>query len=414
MFALIDANSFFASCEQVYRPDLRGKPVVVLSNNDGCVIARNAEAKQLGIPMGEPYFRCRDFLRARGVAVFSSNYGLYADISNRVMQTIATFAPALEVYSIDECFVDAGGLSDLEALGREWRQIIRQWTGITCGIGFGPSKTLAKLANHAAKQYPKTGGVVDLSDPVRQRRLLAITPVEEVWGIGRRLGQHLRALGIQTALQLADSHPGWIRQRFNVVLARTVAELNGQSCLQLEEVRPAKQQIISSRSFSSAITDPEALCEAVAEYTARAAEKLRQEKQECRMVTVFARSAHYGQQPYSAQRTVALAASTADTRDLLRSVRPAALEIFRVGVKFAKAGVLLSEFSRGERQPPLFPVPGGIRNDHRLMQVIDGLNQRKRHDVFLAAQGIGQPWAMRRDMLSPAYTTRWEDLPSCR
>ena len=275
MIALIDANSFFASCEQVYRPDLRGKPVVVLSNNDGCVIARNAEAKLLGIPMGEPYFRCRDFLRARGVAVFSSNYGLYADISNRVMQTIATFAPALEVYSIDECFVDAGGLSDLEALGREWRQIIRQWTGITCGIGFGPSKTLAKLANHAAKQYPKTGGVVDLSDPVRQRRLLAITPVEEVWGIGRRLGQHLRALGIQTALQLADSHPGWIRQRFNVVMARTVAELNGQSCLQLEEVRPPKQQIISSRSFSNAITDPEALCEAVAEYTARAAEKLR-------------------------------------------------------------------------------------------------------------------------------------------
>ena len=152
----------------------------------------------------------------------------------------------------------------MEALGREWRQVIRQWTGITCGIGFGPSKTLAKLANHAAKQYPKTGGVVDLSDPVRQRRLLAITPVEEVWGIGRRLGQHLRALGIQTALQLADSHPGWIRQRFNVVLARTVAELNGQSCLQLEEVRPPKQQIISSRSFSNAITDPETLCEAVA------------------------------------------------------------------------------------------------------------------------------------------------------
>ena len=399
MIALIDANSFFASCEQVYRPDLRGKPVVVLSNNDGCVIARNAEAKLLGIPMGEPYFRCRDFLRVRGVAVFSSNYGLYADISNRVMQTIATFAPALEVYSIDECFVDAGGFSGLEALGREWRQVIRQWTGITCGIGFGPSKTLAKLANHAAKQYPKTGGVVDLSDPVRQRRLLAITPVEDVWGIGRRLGQHLRALGIQTALQLADSHPGWIRQRFNVVLARTVAELNGQSCLQLEEVR--------------AITDPEALCEAVAEYTARAAEKLRQEKQECRMVTVFARSARYGQQPYSVQRTVALAASTADTRDLLRAVRPAALEIFRAGVKFAKAGVLLSEFSRGERQPPLFAVPG-IRNDHRLMQVIDALNQRKRHDVFLAAQGIGQSWAMRRDMLSPAYTTRWEDLPSCR
>ena len=413
MIALIDANSFFASCEQVYRPDLRGKPVVVLSNNDGCVIARNAEAKLLGIPMGEPYFRCRDFLRVRGVAVFSSNYGLYADISNRVMQTIATFAPALEVYSIDECFVDAGGFSGLEALGREWRQVIRRWTGITCGIGFGPSKTLAKLANHAAKQYPKTGGVVDLSDPVRQRRLLAITPVEDVWGIGRRLGQHLRALGIQTALQLADSHPGWIRQRFNVVLARTVAELNGQSCLQLEEVRPPKQQIISSRSFSSAITDPEALCEAVAEYTARAAEKLRQEKQECRMVTVFARSAHYGQRPYSAQRTVALAASTADTRDLLRAVRPAALEIFRAGVKFAKAGVLLSEFSRGERQPPLFAVPG-IRNDHRLMQVIDALNQRKRHDVFLAAQGIGQPWAMRRDMLSPAYTTRWEDLPRCQ
>lgn len=412
MYALIDANSFYASCEQVFRPDLRGKPVVVLSNNDGCIIARSAEAKALGLAMGEPYFKCRAQIEKHKVHVFSSNYALYADMSDRLMQTIATFAPALEIYSIDECFASANGFNDLEALGRNWRQTIRQWTGLTCGIGFGQTKTLAKLANHAAKKYPATGGVVDLSATARQRRLMKLLPVGAVWGVGKRLAGKLQDCKIRTALDLADCDPAWIRRRFSVVLARTVEELNGKSCLRLDEVVPPKQQIVCSRSFSNKVINSQDLSEAVAEYTARAAEKLRHEQQFCQMITVFAHSSRFAQPVYSAQRIIPLPAPTADTRDLVKAAMTVMPAIFREGVTFAKAGVILSEFSGQARQESLFATPE-IKNDLRLMRIIDGLNQKQRHSVYLAAQGINQAWAMKRDMLSPAYTTRWNDLPLC-
>lgn len=415
MYVLIDANSFYASCEQIFRPDLRGRAVVVLSNNDGCIIARNAEAKKLGIRMGEPYFKCRDYLTHHQVQIFSSNYALYADLSNRMMRTIKQFAPMIEVYSIDECFAYLGGMDtkNLENLGKTWRATIRQWTGLTCGIGFGPTKTLAKLANHAAKEYPATGGVVDLSDPARQRRLMSLVPIEEVWGVGHRLAKRLRDMGIHRALDLADADSDLIRKKFSVVLQRTVWELNGRSCLGIEEVAPPKQQIICSRSFGQKITSIQDLSEAVAEYTARAAEKLRHERQYCRLLTVFAQSSRYIDQPYSAHRSIDLYDYTADTRDLVAAALSLLPQIYQEGMAFAKAGVILQDFSCGQRQASLFNS-SHIRNDMNLMRTIDSINHKQRHSIYLAAQGLKQPWRMRHSNLSPAYTTRWKDLPECR
>ncbi len=262
MFALADVNSFYASCETVFRPDLRRTPVVVLSNNDGCVIARSAEAKRLGIKMGVPYFKMRELCRRHRITVFSSNYALYADMSHRVMFILEEMAPAVEIYSIDEAFMNLAGVDrcvDLTAFGHSVKRRVHQWTNLHVGIGIAPTKTLAKLANHAAKTWHKIDGVVVLSARERQRKLMALVPVNEVWGVGRRIGKALNALGINTALQLADSHSAFIRKHFNVVLERTVRELRGESCLALEEFAPVKQQIVNSRSFRRA---SERLCRA--------------------------------------------------------------------------------------------------------------------------------------------------------
>ncbi|MBV7434753.1 translesion error-prone DNA polymerase V subunit UmuC [Cardiobacteriaceae bacterium TAE3-ERU3] len=411
-FALIDANSFYVSCEMVFRPDLQGKPIVVLSNNDGCIIARNAEAKALGIGMAEPYFKIRNQLRQHGVVVFSSNYALYADLSNRMMHIMRELAPQVEVYSIDECFADTRGIGDLCVVGREWRAIINQCTGLTCGIGFAPTKTLAKLANHAAKKWPATGGVVDLSNPARQKRLMHLLPVDEVWGVGRKLSIQLGEYKIRTVADLANADPKWIRKRFSVLLEKTVCELNGKSCLAIEEMAAAKQQVIASRSFGRPVTAIEDLSEAVAEYTARAAEKLRHEDRLCSMIHVYGQS--YGQPYRNVGRSVILAEPTCDTRDLVKAALSQIGTIFQEGTAYKKAGVMLSELvSPHNLQQSLFRR-SDIRNDRCLMSVIDYLNQAKRHSVRLAAQGIEQRWGMTRDHLSPAYTTKWSDIPTVK
>src|SRR5690554_2352753 len=284
-FALVDCNNFYASCEKLFRPDLANVPVVVLSNNDGCVVARSKEAKDLGIKMAVPLYQVKDLLQRHNIKTFSSNYALYADISSRVMRVLESLAPQVEVYSIDEAFLDLTGVSSiqsLEAFGQHVKQSVLQWVGIHVCVGIAPTKTLAKLANHAAKKYPATGGVVDLSQRERQQKLLAITPVTDVWGVGRRLGKRLDMMGIKTALDLAKCVPATIRNSFSIVLERTVRELNGESCLDLEELPPTKQQIMCSRSFGSRITTFEQMSEAIAQYTARAAEKLRQENQQDR------------------------------------------------------------------------------------------------------------------------------------
>lgn len=413
-FALVDANNFYASCETVFRPDLLGKPVAVLSNNDGCIIARSAEVKAMGVRMGEPYFKIKEQLAAAGVTVFSSNYALYADMSARMMQTLAQLTPLTEIYSIDECFVDTTGLGHLAERGLIWRQTIQQWTGLTVGVGFGPTKTLAKLANYAAKKYPATGGVVDLSDKARQIRLMQITPVDEVWGVGRRLTAKLNGEGIVTAYDLAKANQGKIRRFYNVVLARTVAELNGISCLDLEAVAPTKQQIVSSRSFGGSVESEQSLREAVATFTARAAEKLRREKQLCRGVTVFIRGNPFADKPYYANSSNhVLTEATNDTRDLTQVAVRLLKRIYQPGEQYKKAGIMLFDFCGEQRGQLSLFRPQNLKQNDRLMKTLDRINQSGNH-VYFAGQGHPRKmtdWAMQRGRLSPAYTTDWRALP---
>lgn len=417
MFALVDINSFYTSCETVFRPDLQGKPVVVVSNNDGCIISRSAEAKALGISMAGPYFQLKDQLKRQQVHVFSSNYALYADMSRRVMTILEEMAPRAEIYSIDEAFLDVTGIRNcmsLEVFGHAIRQRLFRETGLTAGVGIAPTKTLAKLANHAAKTWKKTGGVVDLSNIDRQRRLLALVPVGEVWGVGRRIGKKLNLMGIDTALQLADCS-GWvIRKHFNVVLERTARELRGEPCLALEEFSPARQQIICSRSFGSRITRYEDMRQAVCAYAERAAEKLREEKQFCCFITVFIRTSPHAKDEvfYGNQASGRLMTPSNDTRDIINVAIDGLNRIWVDGPRYIKAGVMLSDFfSQGVAQLNLFDEHQPRPNSAALMHVIDDLNRSGRGTLWFAGQGAQKSWAMKREMLSPCYTTRYSDLP---
>lgn len=303
--ALVDVNNFYASCERLFRPELRGRPLVVLSNNDGCVVSRSYEAKAMGIKMGVPYFQIREPFEAHGGVAFSSNYALYGDMSSRVMSTLETMAPELEVYSIDEAFLalSASFAGDLTAYGQQIRQRVLQWTGLTVGVGIGPTKTLAKLANYAAKKWPATGGVVDLHDELRRARLMAITPVEEVWGIGRRLTVKLQRQAIHTVADLVASDAKRLRAQFGVVVERIVQELRGLPCAELAVEPVAKQQILSSRSFGERITECAAMAQALAGFMARAAEKLRAEEMCCQRVHLFVRTSPFDEQaPITASR----------------------------------------------------------------------------------------------------------------
>ena len=417
MYALVDVNSFYTSCETVFRPDLRGQPVVVVSNNDGCVISRSAEAKALGIKMGAPYFKLKQELQRQHVHVFSSNYALYADLSERVMMLLTVMSPGIEIYSIDEAFINVAGVENcmsLEAFGHQMRSRVLKETGLTVGVGIGPTKTLAKLANYAAKKWRRAGGVVDLSNVDRQRKLLALVPVEEVWGVGRRISKKLNGMGIENALQLAESSLWVIRKNFNVVLERTARELRGEPCLGVEEFAPTRQQIMCSRSFGHRITDYEEMHQAICAYAERAAEKLRQEKQFCRFISVFLRTSPHaeGEVFYGNQASGTLLIPSNDTRDILRVATEALDRIWIEGHRYMKAGVMLGDFfSRGEAQLNLFDEYQPKPNSEALMQVLDELNQSGKGKVWFAGQGIEKSWAMKREMLSPAYTTRYADFP---
>lgn len=417
MFALVDVNNFYCGCETVFRPDLRGKPVLVLSNNDGCVIARNAEVKELKIPMGAPYFKLKDEIRRHKIHVFSSNYALYADFSNRVMTTLEQMVPSVEVYSIDEAFLDLTGLRNcrvLEDFGREIRERIKRDTHLTVGVGIAQTKTLAKLANYAAKKWKQTGGVVDLSNIERQKKLMALVPVEEVWGVGRRISKKLNAMGIITAKDLSEQSTYIIRKHFNVVLERTVRELRGEPCLELEEFAPTKQQIVCSRSFGSRITEYMDMRQAVCSYAERAAEKLRRERQYCRQVAVFVRTSPHaeGEVFYGNQAMGRLLTPSNDTRDIIRVAMQGLDHIWRDGCRYMKAGVMLGDFySQGVSQLNLFDEFKPQVNSESLMRVVDGLNQSGKGKLWFAGQGIQKSWEMKREMLSPAYTTRLSDLP---
>ncbi|AIX74027.1 translesion error-prone DNA polymerase V subunit UmuC [Mixta calida] len=420
MFALVDVNNFYASCEMIFRPDLADRPVIVLSNNDGCVISRNALAKQAGIAMAAPYFMIQESVRQHGIEVFSSNYALYGDMSSRVMSLLEELAPRVEIYSIDEAFIDLHGVShcmSLEQFGHQLRDRVRKEAHLKVGVGIACTRTLAKLANYAAKRWPQLGGVVDLSDSTRQRKLLARVPVEEVWGVGRRISQRLRQLGIETALQLAESPAPLIRKHFSVVLERTVRELRGESCLAAEEVPSAKQQIVCSRSFGSRTDDYQAVRQAVCAWAERAAEKLRKEKQYCRQVAVFLRTSPHAADGryYANQASGQLLTPTNDTREIIRLATEGLDRIWRDGYRYIKTGVILSDFfSQGVAQLDLFDEHRPQANGERLMKLMDEINQRGKGKLWFAGQGIVKPWTMKREMLSPTWTTRWSDIPVAR
>lgn len=421
MFALCDVNSFYASCETVFRPDLKGRPVVVLSNNDGCVIARSAEAKPF-VKMGEPYFKQKEQFRRQGVICFSSNYELYADMSNRVMTTLEELSPRCEIYSIDEAFCDLTGVRNCRNLtdfGREIRETVLRRTHLTVGVGIAQTKTLAKLANHAAKQWQRqTGGVVDLSNIEKQRKLMAALPVNEVWGVGRRISKKLETMGIKTVLQLADTDIRFIRKHFNVVLERTVRELRGEPCLGLEEFAPVKQEIVCSRSFGGRITEYHEMRQAICSYASRAAEKLRGEHQYCRFISAFVKTSPFAlNEPYYGNSaSVKLLTPTQDSRDIIAAATKCLDAIWKDGHRYQKAGVMLGDFySQGVAQLNLFDDNAPRQNSEKLMEVLDHLNAKNgRGALYFAGQGIQTAWQMKREMLSPRYTTRYSDLLTVR
>lgn len=422
MFALADVNSFYASCEKVFRPDLRDKPVVVLSNNNGCVIARSKEAKRLGIKMGIPWFQLKAMHFPEPVVTFSSNYELYASMSNRVMSHLQELAPRVEQYSIDEMFLDIRGIDNCinyEDFGRQLRAHVRSGTGLTIGVGIGPTKTLAKSAQWASKEWSQFGGVLALTtgNLRRTEKLLSLQPVEEIWGVGRRIGKMLNKYGVKTALHLARMNPAFVRKNFTVVLERTVRELNGEACISLEEAPHAKQQIVCSRSFGERINTYESLRQAICQYAERAAEKLRGEKQFCRHISVFIKTSPcaVNETYYGNIASEKLFLPTQDTRDIISAALKALDRIWLDGHRYAKAGVMLNDFTpSGVSQLNLFDEVQPRKHSDALMKVLDGINHSGKGNVWFAGRGISPEWQMKREMLSPAYTTRWEDIPIAR
>lgn len=417
LIALVDCNNFYVSCERVFRPDLVGKPVVVLSNNDGCIVARSNEVKALGIKMGVPLFQVQQLVNQHQIQLFSSNYTLYADMSARVMSVLESFTPTVEVYSIDEAFLDFTDLypctKDPIAYAQRIKQSVQRQVGIPVCVGMGPTKTLAKLANFAAKKWQKTGGLVNLSDPVRREKLMKIVPVDEVWGIGRRLSKQLNQLGIQTVWDLTQQPPQKMQQQFSVVMAKTILELNGISCLDLETIAPDKQQIICSRSFSRKLTTLQELRPAMAEFACRAAEKLRQQHSVTGCVTVFIRTNPFAEHEPQYQRasTQKLQYPSQDSRVITGIVQQLLTEIYRPGYSYQKCGVQLSNIQpqSAPEQLDLFDSPEN-RASQQLMQTLDQINRRFPKGLAIAATKIDQTWKPRAERISQRYTTDWREL----
>jgi DNA polymerase V len=416
MFALVDGNNFYVSCERVFNPQLRDKPVVVLSNNDGCVVARSNEVKALGVKMGTPWFQMKDLARQHGILALSSNYSLYADMSSRMMAVLGTYSPDQEVYSIDECFLGMQGFThfDLVEHGQSIRRQVLQWIGIPVCVGYGETKTLAKLANHCAKKgLAGVEGVCDLTRLSRSERsrIFAALPVNEVWGVGRRLTEQLGARGITTVEQLRTADAETLRQAFSVVLEKTVRELNCTPCLDMETVAPNKQQILSSRSFGAYVYTLPELQEAVALYMSRAAEKLRRQGSMAGMVQVYIRTNPFKENAPQYQRgvNVPLTEATDDTLRLIRAAHWGLKRLYRSGYAYQKAGVVLLDLRpRSHAQMDLFST---LPNRHALMQVMDRINASfGRGTLRTAAEGIRPAWRMKRERMSPAYTTRWDQL----
>ena len=422
--ALVDVNNCYVSCERVFRPDLEGVPMVVLSNNDGCVVARSAEVKALGVPMGIPWFQLKDLARQHGIQAFSSNYALYGDMSNRFMRVLAQFSPDQEIYSIDESFLDLSEFRqrNLTTYAQEIRQRVKRWVGLPVCVGIGPSKTLAKLANHVAKKRPQWNSVCDLTTLPQNDldALLADIAVNEVWGVGRRHTAALAEMGIASVRDLRDADPGRIRKQFSVVLERTVQELRGVSCLELEDVAPAKQQIMSSRSFGQAIITLEELGEAVTIHVTRATEKLRLQHSVAGAIQVFIQTHRFkpSEPQFNPGITVPLAHATHDTLQLTQAALAGLKRIYKPGFCYAKAGINLMDISPMSSAPlDLFTDVEYSQRRTALMATLDAVNRRFGRNTLgpgVAGLEAARAWSMKRGNKTPSYTTDWDELPRVR
>ena len=427
MYALVDGNNFYVSCERAFRPDLVGRPVVVLSNNDGCAIARSNEAKALGIAMGAPWFKIKQLVESDELVALSANFALYGDLSDRMMSLAAGLGPQQEIYSIDESFIDLAGVKgDLVERSFKIRARILQWVGIPCCIGIGQTKTLAKLANHVAKTAERKPGIY--SDKLMQvcnfadltkdefENVLAATPVNEVWGIGRRITAQLNEGGIQTALDLVRLDAATIRSKWSVVLERTVRELQGTPCIDLENAPAAKKEIACTRYFGHTVTALSDLNEAVTHFSSRAAEKLRKQGSTASQVMCFVRTSPFRKDPqYSRSVCMPLRRPTSDTGTLVAAAIAGLKAIFRPGFNYAKAGVMLMDL----QAESIIQRELDLDNDHppdrdKLMTTLDGLNQRfGKGTVLVASAGLAgerRAWVMKQERRTPAYTTCWEDI----
>lgn len=419
-FALIDCNNFYVSCERVFNPKLKNQPVVVLSNNDGCIVARSNEVKKMGVGMGEPFFKFRQIIESNRVHVFSSNYTLYGDMSGRVMATISQFTPEAEIYSIDEAFLNMSGCDhlngcdDLTAYARTIRATVMQWTGIPISIGIARTKTLAKVANRLAKKSRKTNGVLNLIDSHYLDQALQKIYVWDVWGIGKKHGQRLAEQGILTAKQLRDMSDVHIRKQMGILGVRLVHELRGISCIPMESVPPPRKGIISSRSFGQKVTSVTELQEAVAAYVTEAARKLRSQQSAARLLTVFLMTNHFSKQDkqYSNRIILHLPVATNDTGELIHYAMVGIKKIFKKGYRYQKAGVMLDELIPDDQvQMHLFDRMH-VERRQKLLRVIDRVNSTiGTRTLKYAIQGTAQPWKMKSDLKSPHYTTSWKELP---
>ena len=415
IFALVDCNNFYVSCEKAFSPALQGKPVIVLSNNDGCVVARSNEVKALGVPMGIAAFKIRGLIEKNNIEIFSSNYSLYADMSSRVMHALSYFTPQIEVYSIDEAFLNLAGFgSDLACYGRKIKNTVLKWTGIPVSIGIAQTKTLAKVANKIAKTSPEAAGVFDLTNPAIIDDTLKTIEVEKVWGVGIKSAIKLKRAGVRTALQLKNADITWIRKTFGVCGVRTVYELRNIACYGLEDNPPARQSIVVSRSFGKPVETIDELKEALAAFAARAGEKLREENLFANVLTAFAMTNRFDPKTrYFNSRAVFFPQATHYTPHLISAALSAAEIIYRPASRFKKAGVLLSGLVDGKNiQRNLFDSTDTPKTE-RLMHTVDRVNiLYPDSGLKWAAEGLNQSWQVKFSRRSPRYTTIWSEIPS--
>lgn len=418
--ALVDCNNFYVSCERVFNPKLEGKPVVVLSNNDGVAVSRSSEARALGVNMAEPWFKFEKLAKKHGIIALSSNYTLYGDMSARVMSILSTFSPRQEIYSIDECFLDLNGFpsESLIEYGQKIRKTIRQNVGIPVCVGIADTKTLAKLANHCAKKgFAGSNGVCDFGrlNEAELAKLLGSIPVGDVWGVGRKIAEKLLTMSIKTVEDLRTANPERIRSQFSVALVRTQQELNGVPCIELEDAGAPRQQIMVSRSFGTTVTALEDLSESVAYFATTAAGKLREDGSVAASVCVYLHTNPFKEddQQYQQSKIVPLSQPSDDTTKLVKAALAGLKAVYRSGLHYKKSGVMLMGLQpKGSVQPTLFDDTDKQAKSDGLMHVMDKINRKMgKGSLTVAASGLGHGWAMRREKMSPNYTTDWNELP---